>query len=387
MRIAHFFQNMTAQQDGLIQAQQQAAQGHAQCVVTTVKHPSWPYPQLLTRTGSWWQFILCRLGIGEGRQLLAQLRTFRPDVLHIHQANWLGWLATRLGRLLHVPCIATYHPDSLDPAPRGSARFWHPVRRWRDQLIYNACALTLAPNRAGQRALQAAGIRNTRLLPPGVNLQAFHPWFRSAAWRAPFGPDPCILLYVGPLEWQHNLALLTQVLPGLLAGRPHVHFVFVGEGPARAQLTALLPQAHFMGPLTGKALATAYASSDALVSPTSTVAVRDVALEAMASGLPCLVASSSISAELVEQRATGLFFSPACVATLAKQLRILTDNPTDRRRMGLQAHARAQTQGIEEFMARQRVIYEELLVGYPPTPVCPPAVDFAPCDGSLAPTA
>lgn len=60
----------------------------------------------------------------------------------------------------------------------------------------------------------------------------------------------------------------------------------VGDGPARAALTARFPDAHFLGPLFGGDLAAAYASADVFVFPSRTDTFGLVMIEALACGTP-----------------------------------------------------------------------------------------------------
>ena len=58
----------------------------------------------------------------------------------------------------------------------------------------------------------------------------------------------------------------------------------------RAELEATLPFARFHGFLEGEALAEAYANADIFAFPSLTDTFGNVVREAMASGLPCVVA-------------------------------------------------------------------------------------------------
>lgn len=366
MRIAYFSECLTPGQDGVSRVLQQLAahqraQGNALCWVTAIADPNLPEPQLLTASLPLPGYAPYRISLGGARRLLAQLREFRPDVLHVHAPFWLGWAATRLARRLGIPCVATYHTDFIGYVNYHRGNWLAPLLRAHNRAVYNACALTLAPSRAVQADLTRQGIARTRVLPHGVDTVAFNPRFRSAAWRDALGACDCILLYVGRLVWEKNLALLAQVLPDLLARRPDVAFVFVGEGPARAELERQLPQAHLLGYQSGEALSTAYASSDALVFPSATETFGNVTLEAMASGLACLVADAGGSAELVEHRVTGLKFDPASAISLAENLRELVGNAPQRHRLAQQGHAFAQTQGWDDILDQQQGIYEELV--------------------------
>lgn len=366
MRIAYFSECMLPGQDGVSRVLHRAAayhrtQGNSVCWITAVADPNLPEVQLLTRSVPVPGNAPYRLSLGWGPGLRAQLAAFRPDILHIHAPFWLGWAASRLARQLGVPCVATYHTDFTSYVRYHRSGGLAPLLRWHNRLVYNACTLTLVPSGTVQATLRKDGIRRTRVLPHGVDPEAFHPRFRSAAWRAPFGTGKCILLYVGRLVWEKNLALLARVLPDLLARRPDVAFVFVGAGPAQAALQQRLPQAHFLGYQAGEALATAYASSDALVFPSATETFGNVTLEAMASGLACLVADAGGSADLVEHRVMGLKFAPSSAHSLADNLRELVADRSQRERLAGRARHFAQAQQWDGILDQQQAIYEEML--------------------------
>ncbi len=366
MRIAFFSECMLPGQDGVSRVVDRAAthfrrQGHALCWITAVPDPDLQEPQLLTRSIPVLGYAPYRMSIAWSQHLRTQLQAFQPDILHVHAPFWLGWAAARLAQELGIPCVATYHTDFISYATYHGARFLSPLIRWLNRLVYNACALTLVPSRTLQTSIMADGLQRTRVLPHGVDTTAFHPRFRAAAWRQSFGKATCILLYVGRLVWEKDLALLAQVLPALLARRPEVAFVFVGEGPARAALQQQLPQAHFLGYQHGDALSTCYASSDALVFPSATETFGNVTLEAMASGLACLVADAGGSADLVAHRITGLKFVPHCAASLARNLDELISNVPQRQGLAAQGLAFSQSQDWETILDQQLAMYAELL--------------------------
>ena len=80
----------------------------------------------------------------------------------------------------------------------------------------------------------------------------------------------------------------------------------VGHGPYSEALAKSLPEAFFTGYLAGEELATAYASADMFVFPSTTDTFGNVIIEAQASGLPVVVSDSGGPKELVEDGANGL---------------------------------------------------------------------------------
>jgi glycosyltransferase involved in cell wall biosynthesis len=80
---------------------------------------------------------------------------------------------------------------------------------------------------------------------------------------------------------------------------------FVGEGPYRAELQRMLPDALFTGVLAGHELATAFASADVFLFPSTTDTFGNVILEALASGLPCVVSDQGGPKDLIDHGRTG----------------------------------------------------------------------------------
>jgi glycosyltransferase involved in cell wall biosynthesis len=98
-----------------------------------------------------------------------------------------------------------------------------------------------------------------------------------------------------------------------------------------------LPEAFFTGYLTGNELATAYASADVFVFPSTTDTFGNVILEAQACGLPVVVSDSGGPKELVEDRANGLITKSHDVEDFTRAIRALVTDPALRERMGKSA--------------------------------------------------
>jgi phosphatidylinositol alpha 1,6-mannosyltransferase len=79
----------------------------------------------------------------------------------------------------------------------------------------------------------------------------------------------------GRQVWEKALDIYAEVIMKLEESHvPHLSVV-VGDGPARLGLRALLPNALFLGSLSGPELARAYASSDVFLFPSHTVRERE----------------------------------------------------------------------------------------------------------------
>jgi glycosyltransferase involved in cell wall biosynthesis len=111
----------------------------------------------------------------------------------------------------------------------------------------------------------------------------------------------------------------------------------VGHGPYSEAFAKSLPEAFFTGYLTGKELATAYASADVFVFPSTTDTFGNVILEAQACGLPVVVSDSGGPKELVEDRGNGLITKSHDVEDFARAIRTLVTDSTLRQRMATAA--------------------------------------------------
>ena len=143
------------------------------------------------------------------------------------------------------------------------------------------------------------------ILPRGVDIKLFDPARRDKEfWKSRGAKSGAFLiLYVGRISKEKDLDVLVEVSQQF--GRQHVQFAFVGDGPYLDELKKLMPNAIFTGYLTGESLAIAYASASVFVFPSTTDTYGNVVVEALASGLPCLVSNVGGPEALVRHGATG----------------------------------------------------------------------------------
>jgi glycosyltransferase involved in cell wall biosynthesis len=111
----------------------------------------------------------------------------------------------------------------------------------------------------------------------------------------------------------------------------------VGHGPYSEAFAKSLPEAFFTGYLTGYELATAYASADIFVFPSTTDTFGNVILEAQACGVPVVVSDSGGPKELVEDKSNGLITKSHDLEDFTDAIRALVTNPLLRKRMGKSA--------------------------------------------------
>jgi glycosyltransferase involved in cell wall biosynthesis len=290
------------------------------------------------------------------------LRTFNPDVIHLHSPCTLGFAALRFAERHRIPVVATYHTHYPAYLPYYGVD-WSSRLVWKlYRSFYNRVDRTLVPTTPVLQELAGHGLRNLECLPHGVDHDLFHPRYRSEAWRHMLGvTHKSVLLFVSRLVWEKDLMVLAEMYRILRSTRDDFVMVVVGEGQAGPRLASMMPGAVFLGCQTGRALSECYASSDIFVFPSTTETFGNVTVEAMASGLACVAAAKGGAAGIIEDEVSGLLARPGDPEDMAARVARLLDDPDRRRALGEGAVRRAQQFQWEEVLDRLVAIYREVL--------------------------
>lgn len=275
MRIAIATDAWSPQVNGVVRTLQAVRaelerQGHEVLIVSPDLFYSLPcptYPEIrlaFARTGS----------VGK------MLADFAPNAIHLATEGPVCLAARRWCLTRGFPFTTAYHtqfPDYVSARTGVNPEWvWRYIRwfHWPAQSI-----LASTPSIAA--TLKSHDLTRIRHWGRGVDLSTFSPELAPhpaiAALKA--AGKGAIQLYVGRVAIEKNIeAFLTSRHPGTK--------VIVGDGPARAALTARFPDAHFLGPFFGPELASAYVAADVFVFPSRTDTFGLVMIEALACGTP-----------------------------------------------------------------------------------------------------
>ncbi len=280
------------------------------------------------------------------------LEDFHPDLIHLFSPALFSLTAAIAGRELGIPIVANYQTDLPGYSQVYGYSFLNaPIREWL-RLTHNLCHLTLAPSTSTIRQLRGWGFKRVDYWGRGVNGQRFDPARRSEAMRqrllGDHPADSLLCLYVGRLAREKRLDLLRRV-----ADLPGVALAIVGDGAARTEIEAMFAGTGtvFTGYLFGDDLAAAYASADVFVFPGTHETFGQVVLEALASGLPAVVADSGGVTDMAIPGQTGILCAPD-PDSFAAAVRLLRDRPLMRRRLSAGARAYALARPWEKIMAQ-----------------------------------
>jgi glycosyltransferase involved in cell wall biosynthesis len=239
------------------------------------------------------------------------LENFQPDIIHVVNPAVLGLAGLFYGKALKIPLVASYHthlPQYLQHYGLGMLEglLWELLKTGHNQAEINLCTST-----AMMQELAAHGIERIALWQRGVDTELFHPDQASREMRSHLSqghPEKPLLLYVGRLSAEKEIERIKAILTAI----PEARLALVGDGPHRHALEKHFAQTptHFVGYLTGKDLAAAFASADAFIFPSRTETLGLVLLEAMAAGCPVVAANSGGVPDIVTSGVNGYLFEP-----------------------------------------------------------------------------
>ena len=310
-----------------------------------------------------------------GRPLLPpriqeEILAFKPDLVHVASTAFLGLGPVLWAHNHKVPLVESYHVQYTQYMHHYKLGVLVPPVWWYLRTVHNLAQLNLATSLPMVRDLRAHGFRHMHLWRPGVDAERFTPTKKSVEMRERLSeghPDDFLIICVSRLAIEKELSRLAPVLRNL----PGVRLALVGGGPAYGRLKGIfegLP-ANFVGVLRGDDLAQAYASADVFVLPSSTETLGLVALEAMAAGVPAVVANRGGLPDLVIDGQTGYLFDPDVPTDLIARVDALRKNRDLLAQMAATARDHAERFSWAQTTRQLRGYYDMVLQRFPDPPL------------------
>ena len=259
------------------------------------------------------------------------------DLVHSH--DWLvAAAARRLARRRRLPWLVTVHATEY-----GRHQGWvdkHPqshIHGVEKRMARAADRVVVCSSYMRSQVTEVFGLPRSRVtvIPNGIDPLDLQPVADLPRLRARFAaPDEKLVLLVGRLVWEKGFHLALDALPGLIRRVGRVRYVIAGTGTADAELKeqaerlGLMEHGTFIGWTGDDVLHSLYRIADLCVVPSIYEPFGLVALEAMASGCPCIVADTGGLREVVPGgRRVGLRFRARSVRSLERMAeQLLTDD-------------------------------------------------------------
>jgi glycogen(starch) synthase len=197
--------------------------------------------------------------------------------------------------------------------------------------------------------------------------------------RAEFAaPGERLVLLIGRLVYEKGFQIALEAMPELIERVPGTRFLVAGSGTHESELKkqatdlGLMEHGTFLGWIGDDVLHLLYRIADVCVVPSIYEPFGLVALEAMASGCPCIVADTGGLREVVPHGEVGLRFRTRDPEELGRMVeRVLTDADL-RERLVAEASEHVLRFDWSDVARRTAAIYAELAS---PAPVAEAAAD------------
>ena len=290
--------------------------------------------------------------------LIARIREFRGDILHLHFPNPMAVLAY-LASGYRGPMVVTYHSDMVRQKILGP--LFEPLLH--AALGRSAAIIATSPNYLRTSRVLAEHQDRCHVIPLGIPIENFgqsKPG-AAAAVRREYGDN--LIVSVGRLVYYKGFEYLIRAMP-----RVPGKLLIVGEGPLRAKLGALASELGvaerviFLGKIDHDRLVACYHASQVFVlaSIARSEAFGIAQIEAMAAGLPVVNTNLDSGVPFVSiHRETGLTVPPADPEALAEAINELLGNAELRASLGHAAERRAVEEfSLESMASRTLSVYE-----------------------------
>jgi len=252
-------------------------------------------------------------------RLATELDDFQPDIIHIATPSPLGHAALKYAKSRQLPTISIYHTHFIsyvDYYLKHASFLIDPIKNSilkNYKSFYDNCDIVYAPTNEMILDLKQLGHQTShfKIWQRGIDNQLFHPSKKDTKWlQAQIGNNKPTILFASRLVWEKNLDTLIAFYQLNEQRGSLYNILLAGDGMAKEALEEAMPQAHFFGKLSHEELSIVYASADIFFFPSITETYGNVVVEAMASGLPCVIANGGGSKSFIQQGINGFLCEP-----------------------------------------------------------------------------
>lgn len=269
-------------------------------------------------------------------RIKGKLLEFEPDIVHIATPSFLGQFALKYAQQYGLPVITIYHTHFisyvdyyLKHAPSLLVDFVKSKVILNQKSFYNQCNKIYIPSESIVDELIDIGIERTRIKiwKRGIDTKLFSPIKKNLGLIATLtGNNYPTILFASRLVWEKNLETLFRIYDCLQTKNLPHNFIIAGDGVARNFCENRMQKSIFIGKVDHAVLAELYASSDVFLFPSVSESYGNVVIEAMASGLPSVIADGGGSKDFIEQGINGFKCKPFNENDYVEKIEILLRN-------------------------------------------------------------
>jgi phosphatidyl-myo-inositol alpha-mannosyltransferase len=290
------------------------------------------------------------------RRVRAQLRAFRPDVVHVHEpfAPSTAMWATQTAE---APVVATFHTGAVRSRLYDAAA---PLMR----RIARRISIRVAVSRVAERAAAARIGGSFELVPNGVDIRRF-----AEAEPAELG-EGTKLLFVGRLDERKGFPVAVAAFGRLATDLPTIRLIVVGDGPERSATDVLPPgvraRVTMLGAVPNVDLPPFERACDVyLGTSTGGESFGIVLVEAMAAGVPVVASDVPGYDEVMTDGVEGFLVPPGDPTALAAAVETILRDRALAERFASAGRARAGAFDWGVVGARLETIYRQAVATGP----------------------
>jgi glycosyltransferase involved in cell wall biosynthesis len=300
------------------------------------------------------------------RAIRRVLQRHRVNVVHEHFLSRMAVQARAASAQLGIPGVYTYHmAEEILTSPLA---WCPPLQRRVSRAIVGFCnrfELVTFPSAALADDVRKKGLRVPSLVLGNAIAfpRASRPTQQPAANRF-------VLLFVGRLSPEKNLALLIRAFATFRTRVPFAELWLAGAGPQRQALETLASSTgsasriRFLGHLPNAELGDAYRAADAFVLPSLFETQGMVCIEAMQFGTPLVVSDGIVSCrELVDNGVNGVLFDHTSEDDLVRALEQLARDPERRADMAKRSLEKAAAFSLDDVVDAHERMYRQMWEG------------------------
>lgn len=299
-----------------------------------------------------------------------------PDVIHLQDPALISLAVLKKARQMKIPVVVTNHFSLeylVSYLPR--LKIFHPIilffiSRYLNW-FYNQCQILTCPTETVAKKFYGPITKvKLKVISNGVDLSRFMPYYGDTLlvrrrFRLPKVP---IVLSIGRIDVDKDIATLIGAIPRVLK-ETRAHFVIVGDGKEKEKLKDLSRQLKIGESVTfvdfiphdSRLLPKIYQMADLFVNPCPSETQSIVVLEAQATALPVVGASSGALPELIQDKKSGFLFEPGNATDLAwKIVKILKDKSLAQK-MGQRGLEELESHLVVKTHDRFEKIYKDLI--------------------------
>jgi len=284
--------------------------------------------------------------LAAARRVRTLIRTWRPDLVHAHDARSHAIALLALFRRRHIPLIVTRRV-AMEPR-RGRLKYGTRVRRF------------IAISQAVRASLERGGVEPSRISVvhsgvPTPTVAKPRDWRNECHW-----PDDAVICgVVGAMTAEKGFDRLAAIAAGLSEdARRRTRLLLLGG--RRVGSERLGGVETFFAGFVDEVQA-AMAGIDVLWHPSSSEGLGTVVIDAMALRVPPIAFAVGGLVELIDHDRTGLLVPKDDVAMFAAAAERLIADATLRRQLGAAGPKRALEFGVDRMVDGTIRIYDEVL--------------------------